>query len=137
MRLDRRRRIRDRAGNRCEYCRLHQGHEPYYTFHIEHIVAEVHGGTGATSNLALACHHCNEHKGTNLSGVDPETRRVVRLFHPRRHVWSRHFRFQGPMILGRTATGRATVVVLAMNAPERVELRTELIAEGAFFRPES
>lgn len=128
-----RRWVRERAGDRCEYCRFHQSHEPFYRFHIEHIVAEVHGGTDEASNLALACHHCNERKGTNLSGINPGTGRVVRLFDPRRQRWHDHFRFDGPLIVGRTGVGRATVAVLAMNASDRVELRSELISEGIFF----
>jgi hypothetical protein len=57
---------------------------------------------------------------------------VVRLFHPRRQRWERHFRFAGPIIVGRTACGRATVAVLAMNSPDRVELRAQLLEEGLF-----
>ena len=121
-----------RAGRRCEYCRIHQEDEPFYRLHVEHIVAKQHGGTDDPDNLALACHHDNDHKGPNLSGIDPETGKVVRLFHPRRQRWSRHFRFEGPIIVGRTQCGRATVAVLALNAPDRVELRAELIAGGLF-----
>jgi hypothetical protein len=121
-----------RAGQRCEYCLIHQEDEPFYRFHVEHIVAKQHGGTDNPDNLALACHHDNEHKGPNLTGVDPQTGKVVRLFHPRRQRWSRHFRFNGPVIVGRTQCGRATATVLALNAPDRVELRAELIAEGVF-----
>lgn len=132
MRAATRRWVRDRARDRCEYCRFHQSDEPFYRFHIEHIVPEVHGGTDDVENLALACHHCNQHKGTNLSGVDPASGRVVRLFDPRRQVWSRQFRFNGPIVAGRSQVGRATVAVLAMNARERIELRRELIAEGIF-----
>jgi hypothetical protein len=35
-------------------------------------------------------------------------------------------------VVGRTAVGRATVVVLAMNDPEAVEVREALIDEGLF-----
>jgi hypothetical protein len=122
--------VRGRAGDRCEYCRLQQEHDPFYCFHVEHIVAKVHGGTDDPGNLALACHRCNEKKGTNLSGRDTQSGNTVRLFDPRRQRWSRHFRFEGPRIIGRTQTGRATVAVLAMNASDRVELRAELLAEG-------
>jgi hypothetical protein len=34
--------------------------------------------------------------------------------------------------VGRTAIGRTTVAVLAINLPYRVALRRRLIAEGAF-----
>jgi hypothetical protein len=88
--------VRERAGNRCKYCQLHQEDEPFVTFPIEHIIAKQHGGTDHPSNLALACHHDNLHKGPNLTGVDPKTGKVVRLFHPRRHNWDRHFRWDGP-----------------------------------------
>ena len=36
----------------------------------------------------------------------------------------------GAVIRGLTPTGRVTVVVLAMNAPIRVEMRAELLAHG-------
>ena len=127
--------VRQRAGNCCEYCGIRQEHVPFPLFHIEHIIPKKHGGDDDPSNLALACHHCNFHKGPNLSGIDPRTGRVVRLFNPRRQRWARHFRFEGPVIVGRTSCGRATVVVLALNAPDRVELRAELIAAGAFPPP--
>jgi hypothetical protein len=122
----------DRARHRCEYCLIHQDDEPFYRFHIEHVIAKQHGGGDDSDNLALACHHDNEHKGPNLSGIDPETGKVARLFNPRRQSWARHFRFDGPMIVGRTQCGRATVAVLALNARDRVDLRAELIANGVF-----
>ncbi len=129
--------VRERAGQRCEYCRLHQDHEPFFRFHVEHVRAEVHGGTDDPGNLALACHHCNEHKGPNLSGVDPQTGQVVRLFNPRRQRWQRHFRFAGPVIVGRTQCGHATVAVLAMDLPDRVALREDLLSAGLFDLPGS
>jgi hypothetical protein len=45
------------------------------------------------------------------------------LFHPRRDNWDGHFRVEGFHVLGATETGRATVSLLQMNAPVRVELR--------------
>ena len=121
-----------RAHRRCEYCLIHQDDEPFYRFHIEHVIAKQHGGADHADNLALACHHDNEHKGPNLSGIDPQTRKVVRLFNPRRQRWLRHFRFEGPIIVGRAQCGRATAAVLALNARDRVELRAELIVDGVF-----
>jgi hypothetical protein len=46
--------------------------------------------------------------------------------------WFRHFRWDGPRLVGRTAVGRATVAVLDMNDEDRVELRQSLIDEGVF-----
>ena len=130
-----RRLVWERAGRRCEYCRLHQNHELFFRFHIEHIIAKQHGGSDEPNNLALACHHCNEHKGPNLSGIDPRTGKVALLFHPRRQKWDRHFRFVGPTVVGRTPCGRATVGVLAMNVRERSETRAQLMAAGLFDEP--
>jgi hypothetical protein len=77
---------------------------------------------------------CNSHKGPNIAGIDPATGKLSKLFNPRRHKWARHFRWDGPYLIGRTPVGRVTVVVLAMNDPEAVEVREALIDEG-LFRP--
>lgn len=77
--------VRERAGDRCEYCHLKQEHLPFSTFHVEHVIARQHGGADDPSNLALACDRCNAHKGPNLSGIDPETGDIVPLYHPREH----------------------------------------------------
>jgi hypothetical protein len=132
MNAAKRRRVWQRALNRCEYCRLHQDYEPYYRFHVEHIVPRQHGGNSQLDNLALACHHCNHHKGPNLSGIDPRTGKIVPLYHPRRQKWRRHFRLVGARLVGRTACGRATVGVLAMNLRDRTMLRHEMVVDGAF-----
>jgi hypothetical protein len=92
-------------------------------FPIEHIVARQHGGLDEVANLALACHHCNLHKGTNLSAVDPLSRQIVPLFNPRFDSWNEHFEIRGAMIEGKTPLGRATVRLLQMNASSRQELR--------------
>ncbi len=127
-----RRAVHRRAGSRCEYCQLPEALAPVTPFQVEHIVARQHGGQTKSANLALACHHCNLHKGPNLTGIDPLTRQLTRLFHPRRHAWRRHFRWRGAVLVGRTSIGRTTVSVLAVNLPERLQLRQELIAEGLF-----
>ena len=118
-----RRRVWQRAKSRCEYCRLHQSDDPLFTLHVEHIVALKHEGPTVASNMAVACHRCNLSKSSNLSGLDTKTGKLVRLFHPRRHLWSHHFAWQGVELVGRTAIGRATVHVLNVNAPGRLMLR--------------
>ena len=72
--------VRERAGYRCEYCCLPQDAEPFFAYHVEHIVARQHGGRDDSGNLALACYHCNARKGPNLSGLDPESGALVRRF---------------------------------------------------------
>ncbi len=121
--------VRRRADHRCEYCLLAQEHSDL-SHHIEHIVAEQHGGSDEADNLALACHRCNLRKGPNLTGIDPSSGELVLLFHPRRDEWDRHFQLRGVHIEGITAVGRATVHVLAMNHARRLELRTELMIRG-------
>jgi 5-methylcytosine-specific restriction endonuclease McrA len=116
--------VRERAGNRCEYCQLHQDDSPLAVLHVEHIVPRFHGGSDELDNLALACIDCNLHKGPNLTGVDPETKRVMELFHPRRHRWEEHLARRGIYIVGTTAIGRTTVRVLHMNSDDQLALRS-------------
>ncbi|MEA3211798.1 MAG: hypothetical protein QOE70_4855 [Chthoniobacter sp.] len=115
--------VRERAGNQCEFCGLPQEAEAFFTFHIEHIIAQQHGGGDTPENLALACYHCNLHKGTNLTGIDAQSGELVRLYHPREQPWTEHFRRNGDVIEGRTAVGRVTVSLLKMNAADRRRLR--------------
>lgn len=126
--------VRRRAGNRCEYCLLPQVafRRP---FHIEHIIAKQHGGPTTLDNLALACWQCNLKKGPNLTGLDPETADITRLFHPRTDNWADHFTLQklsgkpGRIeIAGLTPVGRATARLLEVNEEFRQVLRYETFA---------
>ena len=116
--------VRERAGQRCEYCQLHQDDSPLAKLHIEHIIPRKHGGADDLNNLALACIDCNLHKGPNLTGIDPESKAVTELFHPRRHYWHDHFEWRGIYLIGKTAMGRTTVRVLEMNSDEQLALRS-------------
>ena len=131
MKADVERLVKRRARYRCEYCRLPQSASrgPHQ---IDHIIAEQHEENDDPSNLALACIHCNLHKGPNIAGLDPTTRELTRLYNPRRGRWHDHFAWQGAVLTGLTPIGRATVRVLAMNAPVMVAAREALIAEGRF-----
>jgi hypothetical protein len=97
---------------------------------MDHIIAEKHGGQTVESNLALACTHCNAHKGPNIAGLDNATGEITRLFHPRIDVWEEHFLFRGLFLEGRTAVGRATVAVLAMNDADQLSVRGVLQGEA-------
>jgi hypothetical protein len=116
--------IRRRAGDRCEYCGLHQDQSPLASLQLEHIRPRKHNGTDDLDNLALACIDCNLHKGTNVAGYDPQTGALTELFNPRRQVWSEHFEWRGLEISGLTAVGRTTVAVLELNGEDRLELRS-------------
>lgn len=91
--------------------------------HIEHVRPRKHGGTDEEENLSLACIDCNLRKGPNLTGIDPETSSVTRLFHPRQDSWETHFEWRGIHIFGRTPIGRTTVQVLELNSDDRLDLR--------------
>ena len=122
--------VRTRANDRCEYCHLPQAAAPFLTFHIEHVQARQHVEDDSLENLALACPDCNRHKGPNLTTIDPQTRLIVRLFHPRQDEWDSHFEYRGAILVGRTLVGEATIRLLQMNTVERVEMRAELHASG-------
>lgn len=126
-------RVRERANGCCEYCHLPQ---PYVRerFQIEHVIAQQHRGGDDPDNLALACVRCNLHKGPNVAGYDSLTKLLVPLYNPRRELWHEHFAWAGARIEGRTPTGRTTVALLNMNAPQRVSLREALLEEGVLPR---
>ncbi len=116
--------VRARAKDSCEYCQLRQDDSPLAALHVEHIIPKVHGGTDDLDNLALACIDCNLHKGTNLTGIDPNTSEITKLFHPRRDEWSEQFKWDGNYVVGKTAVGRTTVRVLNMNSEDQITLRS-------------
>lgn len=133
MRADLQRQVRQRAGGRCEYCRLPES-PANYRFPIDHVVARQHRGPTESDNLALSCPHCNLHKGPNLTGIDPDTGAVVPLFNPRRDRWVEHFAWRAAGLIGLTPIGRTTIEVLAMNDVPSLRWRQALIDEG-FFPP--
>ena len=126
------RRVRDRAGGRCEYCRLAQVAQEA-TFHIDHVQPHAAGGTTTFENLALACVSCSLRKGARIQVPDPETGEIVRLFSPRSDVWDEHFRTTDAcIIVGTTEVGRATVEALSMNRLLAVAIRREEQQRGRY-----
>jgi hypothetical protein len=124
----------ERACSQCEYCRMPQQYERF-THEIDHAIAKKHGGLTTAGNLVLACFPCNNNKGPSIAGLDPQTRKLTQLFNPRLHKWERHFRWEGPYLVGKTAIGRVTISVLKINLMNRVRLRQGLIDEGALPLP--
>jgi hypothetical protein len=106
---------------------------PFISFHIEHIIARQHVDEAQDdlAKLAYACDRCNAFKGPNLSSIDPQTGEKVDVFDPRSHVWSEHFSKSDGMIIGLTPIGRATVRLLNMNHPRRIELRMQYLDEAS------
>ena len=143
--------VRQRANNRCEYCLLPQAASSV-PFEIDQVIPRQHRGKTLVENLAPACFYCNSSKGPNLTGIDPITGKLARLFHPhrnrrsshfsgmasvasasrrwkRRNRWSSHFEWDGPDLVGKRAIGRVTVYVLAINKALSVALRASLLEE--------
>ena len=92
-------------------------------------------GQRTAKTSPLSCIYCNSYKGANLSGIDPATGEIVRLFHPRRDRWGEHFGWQGAVLLGHTPVGRATIAVLRINDTTAVALRRLFMRAGAFLLP--
>lgn len=122
-----------RAGHRCEYC-----HAPEvvfnFPFEVEHILPVSRGGIDTENNRALACRSCNLHKAIHISGVDPESHAVVRLFNPQYDRWEEHFQTdpESGEIKGFTAIGRATIAQLEMNSEAQMLARRQWMRLGIF-----
>lgn len=121
-----------RASERCEYCHIPQDYD-VLPFQIDHIIAIKHHGTSEISNLALACFNCNSFKGPNIAGIEQASQTVTRLFHLRRDQWHQHFGWHQAELIGKTSVGTVTIDVLAINLPERIELRHYLMALNVDF----
>jgi hypothetical protein len=130
----RRAEVTARAGYRCEYCHLPTRGQ-VATFPIDHILPRSAGGTSELDNLALTCPHCNAHKWTVQHAPDPDTGETVSLFHPRQHTWDDHFEWSRDStgeLIGKSAIGRATIVVLHINDEDMIQLRLLLAELGLF-----
>ena len=116
------RQVRDRAGDRCEYCQ-HPASFSCAPFVCDHVSPRVRGSGNTVAELAWACPACNGHKYAKTQACDPQSGRSVPLFNPRRQRWSRHFAWvmDYSRVEGRTATGRATVAALRLNCPALVQ----------------
>ena len=121
----------NRARSICEYCHISHSCDSL-PFQVDHIIARKHDGKDSADNLALTCFTCNNRKGTDIAGLDPETHELTRLFNPREDNWTEHFVWRGAELHGKTAIGRTTVRILRINLAHRVEVRASLLAEGRF-----
>jgi hypothetical protein len=128
-----REKIRLAANDICGYCQSPQHLIPI-TFEVEHILPTVEGGTDDEENLWLACRVCNSFKHAKTHAIDPNTKRKVRLFNPRKQIWTKHFEFSQDKteIIGKTACGRATVLALKLNNTRIVNMRKLWVSVGWF-----
>jgi hypothetical protein len=127
--IELRRRLRQRFGDCCAYCRTAE-HLTVVTFETEHIVPRAAGGETEFENLCISCPTCNRYKSDRSSAPDPLTGEEVALFHPHQDRWAEHFAWNADAteILGLTPTGRATITALKMNRPQIVRARRMWIA---------
>lgn len=121
-----RRLVTERAESCCEYCLIDQQDSPF-SFHIEHIISEKHGGETHAENLCLSCPECNAFKGSDIGSIDRETGLLTPLFNPRTQAWTEHFRLEGTQIIALSAEGRVTTYLLRLNSTERIAERILLI----------
>ena len=127
--------VRRRAGDRCEYCRMHQTLQGA-TFHLEHVRPRSRGGETVPDNLAWACPGCNLHKSDRVQAADPRGGRFVPLFDPRRHRWGDHFAWAGTRVTPLTAVGRAAAAALDLNGERRRLIREAEALFGLFPPPD-
>lgn len=69
-------------------------------------------------------------KGSDIASVDPAAGNIVPLYNPRQDRWLEHFQLIGAQIIPMTPTGRATIRLLQLDHPDRIEERDLLIAAG-------
>ena len=98
------------------------------SFAIEHIEPRDKGGPTTMDNLAQACQGCNSHKHTKTEALDPVSKELSPLYHPRHQRWHDHFGWSNDYtrVVGLTPTGRATVEALHLNRRSLINLRRVL-----------
>ena len=117
--------VRTRARFRCEYCHASE-QLTGQRCQVDHIMPRIRDGKTEPDNLCLACAACNSFKLDRTEAIDPESAESVRLFNPRTQNWHDHFAWSadGTLIVGLTASGRATVTALKLNRTLAVEARS-------------
>ena len=124
-----RQQIAENANFKCEYC-LTPEFFLATTFHIDHIRSIKHGGKTLLQNLAYACPHCNQNKGSDIASYTDEDE-LVRLFNPRKDVWDEHFEvIESGIFFPLSSIGEVTISMLSFNQTERVIFRKSLIEIG-------
>jgi 5-methylcytosine-specific restriction endonuclease McrA len=106
-----RRRVSDRANHSCEYCLIPEALS-LSSHHVDHIIAET--------------------KGSDIASIDPNTAETVRLYNPRKDIWTEHFTLEVAtgLIQPQTAIGRVTAKLLRINRLESLPVRQLLAKIG-------
>lgn len=103
-----RKEVAERANHKCEYCQIHMD-DMFLSFELDHILPIKHGGSSEIENLALACPHCNQHKGSDFATI--VNAEVVRLFNPRIDNWQESFIVVKGEILSKSKIGEASIKI--------------------------
>ncbi len=123
--------IRRLAKNRCGFCLSRQEYV-WDILEIDHIIPLAKGGKDDEENLWLICSTCNNSKYNKTEGFDLKTKQNALLFNPRLQNWHEHFRWSkdSAKIIGKTATGRATVTALNLNRERFIKVRKNWFSAG-------
>lgn len=115
----------------CEYCVVPADYSTDF-FNFDHIQPTSQNGTSELGNLARTCGICNGYKHDKTKSIDPLTKQVCRLYHPRQDNWKDHFEWSkdGLRIIGKTDIGRATADLLQVNHKSNMNLRKLLKLVG-------
>ena len=120
-----------RAGNRCEYCRVPE-YLSSFDYHIEHIIGVQHGGGNTQNILAYCCAPCNWKKGPNIATILEIDQPIVPLFNPRKQNWFNHFQVDGGILIPISRVEAATIKLLELNQPKKIEERIEMVKAGFY-----
>lgn len=104
-------------------------HDP---FEVEHIVPISRKRATNSENLAFSCRGCNLFKLNKTEGFDAVSDETVRLYNPRKDIWSKHFGWAKnfTIVIGLTPIGRVTVEVLKLNRLGLINQREMLYKFG-------
>ena len=120
-----------RAGYRCEYCRILE-YLSSFGFHIDHIIGLQRGGVNSMNNLSFNCSPCNWKKGPNISTILDLSSPLIPLFNPRNQDWFEHFETKNGLLIPLTLIGEATIKLLELNQPNKIEERFEMTLAGFY-----
>jgi hypothetical protein len=126
--------VQTRAGDRCEYCKMHQSLQGA-TFHVEHVIQKSRGGLPDVGNFAWCCPSCNLRKSDRTSATDLTTGQIVPLYNPRADNWNEHFSVIGYTLIGRSPSARTTIEALKLNDDRRIRIRRAEERFGLFPPP--
>jgi hypothetical protein len=123
--------VAERADHRCEYCRI-PAMLSAFSFHIEHIIGLQHGGPNSLNNFAYCCSSCNWKKGPNIATILEFGGELIPLFNPRNQIWFEHFKVQRGELISLSNTAEATIKLLELNLPFKIEERFEIMLAGFY-----